>query len=294
MDVFCKLLEEKTEESALRNKHDYVQEVSEWITRIFLQRTKIEVIHTNDPPWDRSGSLEETNIPFDSRSYASLEDFVEREYTGHTTPSYVSGFGLYHEGYSESLYQLTYEWVGKQLGEAVEMLLLEKNDLLIAYIETAKHYDEDLSSAKAIIRFIIMEDIVGDFLWGELPNELLHEVIKMDLTFLIKMSEAKMKKVIQVEKEEARKKEEVARIQRERDQVTAEKVWKSLIKRHQFNQNKEIPRKIDRPYFKSVIVPLLKNMQEAGVSKDDIKTLSLFYSYVFSNSVTYDLSEGKF
>ncbi|MCA1066117.1 hypothetical protein QTG56_25480 (plasmid) [Rossellomorea sp. AcN35-11] len=293
-EYFCELLIDKTKEISRQNKYKYIQQVSEWIARVFLSETRKEVTHDFDPPWDYSGELIDTNEPFQLKDYTSLESFTENEYNGISEASFVSGCGLLHKYYTDELDELTDEWVVDQLISAVIELRREHPDRFNDFIEGVKEEGEEIHTAKEITQLILMTDIIGDFIVFDLPTELSVEVGKMNLSYLVKRSTEIVKEKIREEELQAKKQSELKKRKTEKDKCLAEDIWKELNNRYKLRHQKVLKDKIDRTYFKSEVVPILIGMINDGRNKEDIKVLSEFYSGFLSNSVSGDIAQGRY
>ena len=73
----------------------------------------IDRIHTHDddPPWDHSGSIrnKQADPMILLTRHTSLKDWAETEYTGNSTASYESGYGLYWDTFDKEITSLIEE-----------------------------------------------------------------------------------------------------------------------------------------------------------------------------------------
>jgi len=60
------------------------------------------VDHSDDPPWDHSGSLQKVSLTETYRERVqkmSLTEWMEETYTGNSHPTFTSGYGISRIGY---------------------------------------------------------------------------------------------------------------------------------------------------------------------------------------------------
>jgi hypothetical protein len=83
--------------------------VATWFATTILYCKRYSESHRGDPSWDCSGSVP-IQGEFHLEDYAKLADFLP-EFTGNSTATYISGCGMAHDTYEESLKNLVVEHV---------------------------------------------------------------------------------------------------------------------------------------------------------------------------------------
>lgn len=288
IDLFEKRLKENIE----KNKYGYVQEVATWISKVFLEETKTEVTHDDDPYWDNSGKAVVTNEFFDSEDYTDLDSFTEHEYNGQSSPSFESGCGLYHDRYYKEVDELTDDFVSLQLEFVVDDLLKEKNALLIEYTKEKEEEEEDnenYKTAEEVTSLLLIEDILGDFVVCYYPIDLKEYVGKLDLKTLLKLGDKKAKEKIKQEQIDYEKR---AKEQLEKEKK-AEAFWNKLVSFHKLRNQKDMPNKVEKGYYKEFIEPILKGVLKDGEPLENIHCLGEVYSFKFSHTVVFELKNYK-
>lgn len=286
------LLVTRTTKHANQNIQKYIQEVTVWISKVFLSETKTKITFESDPPWDTSGLNYNTGYSFNIRDYTSLDSFIKNEYNGSSHPSFISGMGMFHDFYSSELDELTDEWISLQLKETIELLLEEKNQLILKYADL--HEDNEThkceyKTADEISQLIYDDSIIGDFLVFEYPMELKRRIGQMDINLLFKIGHGQANNMLMQEETARQKRREVEKINQEK----AEKCWNRICKLHRVRYKKDMPQKIEKDYYDQYLYPILKEEFKANEDILNIKLLGRFFSYKFSHSVAVKLINYK-
>jgi hypothetical protein len=210
----------------------------------------------------------------------------------------MSGIGMFHDTYSNELDELTDVWVASQLEKTMERLL-EESELILEYAKLREQEDNernkylkisnDYRTAAEITELIMCDDIIGDFLVFDFPLELKEEVGKMDIEFLVKLGQ-------QQAKEEVRQ-EEIARQKGAKEQKEnrekAEKTWRRICTIHKIKYQKNMPQKMEKPYFDQYVYPIIENTYKEDEDILSIRLIGEYLSFQFSNSVAYKLMQYK-
>jgi hypothetical protein len=81
---------------------DHLNEFRKDIYEIFcnwaLDESTVEIDHSCDPPWDCSGMSTRKHVEAEIllEKYTTISQWMDKEYTGQSMPSYCSGMGLYY------------------------------------------------------------------------------------------------------------------------------------------------------------------------------------------------------
>ena len=262
------------------NIEDYFKLVSNWFAYIILNNPKYEVDHSFDPSWDSSGRVIRSDEKFDLNDYATFNDFIEREYTGESKASYVSGHGMYHYTYEEPFEQITLEWLSSQLHLAIISLIEKENKYLQEWVENKK-IPFNVKEADEITDTILFEDIVGDFFYSYY-REIQDNVI--DTHPIIIFNRGKEEAIKRIKKEKIKQKERQNNYQKGRKE--AEFLWKKISKMYKLKYKHEMPNKIEKPLYHKRVKQLLIEIYKNGVNIDEIQNIGKFLSFNFSNSVS--------
>ena len=280
-----KTLEKRIRKACEDNLESYIQEVAEWFCEIILTQNKKYVCHMHDPPWDSSGRIIETDEEYNLEDYDTLSDFVEQEYTGESTPSFMSGCGLFFDNYDEELEDLTNSWIRENFEDVVKELINEENIQLKTWLfELNKEFEKSeyekpieftTEKVNAITQEIYFEDIIGDFLIL-FSSEMQQKVSQMEPALLFKKAEKNVR-----DRLEKHRKKELERQEKERKKrEEAEKIWDKIERRYKLKYGENLY-KIDKPTYINKIKPILEDLLADG---EDVKPLKIL-NHKFSNSV---------
>lgn len=263
---------------------DYVQTVATWLSKILLTEKQVRIIHDFDPPWDQSGTAIRTSEPFDIESYTDLESFVETEYTGNSTPSFVSGCGLFHDSFADELRELTDTWLNDRLHAIIESIVAVKHPSILSIItelnESESAYPYPYTLEDHLIDLIHEAYVVLD-----LHHHLISAVQQTSLIYLHRLGYERAVEEIQQANLDAEKK----RIQKEKNTAAAKRSWDQLSRFHQLHYGEPIPHYIDMPYFKALILPILKASFSSEKDAQNIRYIGRYLAHFFSNSVAEKL-----
>ncbi|MFO7814514.1 MAG: hypothetical protein R6V14_02030 [Halanaerobiales bacterium] len=274
------ILKKKLENRCKNNLNNYVQLVANWFAYVILNNNKHEIDHSLDPPWDNSGMITDIDEQFDLNDYATFNDFIEREYTGESNASYVSGHGMYHYTYEEPFEQITLEWLTSQLYLVIKSLIEKENKYLEEWVEN-KNISFNIKAADDITDIILFEDVVGDFFYSyvwEIKDNVLntHPIILF--------SRGKEEAINKIRKEEIKQKESQKEFQKNRKK--AEFIWEKILKMYKIKYGHEIPNKIEKPLYDKKVKQLFIELYKNGVNIEEIQSIGKFLSFRFSNSVS--------
>lgn len=274
------ILKEKLKNQCENNMNDYVQLVANWFAYIILNNNKHEIDHSLDPPWDNSGMITDIDEQFDLNDYATFNGFIEREYTGESNASYVSGHGMYHYTYEEPFEQITLEWLTSQLYLVIKSLIENENKYLQEWVEN-KNISFNIKATDDITENILFEDVVGDFFYSyvwEIKDNVLntHPIILF--------SRGKEEAINKIRKEEIKQKESQEEFQKNREK--AEFIWKKILKMYKLKYGHEIPNKIKKPLYDKKVKQLFIELYKNGVNIEEIQSIGKYLSFRFSNSVS--------
>jgi hypothetical protein len=284
------LLEKRTAKHANQNIEKYIQEVAVWVSKILISETKTKITFEYAPPWDSSGQTYNTGHSFDIGEYDTLDSFIENEYNDSSHASFVSGMGIFHDFYSNELDELTDNWVALQLEETVDLLLKEKNQLILEYAKLREIEDSitqkcQYKTAKEISQLIYTDDIIGDFLVIDYSIELKRQIGQMDIKLLFKLGNNQAHDELRQEENTSQKRKEEQIINKEK----VDKFWKSICRLHRIRYQKDMPQKIEKDYYDQFLYPFLKEEFKENDDILKIRLLGQFVSYKFSNSVAIKL-----
>ena len=287
------LLVGRTEEHASKNEHKYILEVAVWISKIFLTETQTDITHDYDPPWDSSGTIYDTEKPFNADDYTNLFSFTENEFNGDSHPSFESGMGIFHDCYSDELNSLTDDWIQSQLGETVKKLVEEDNQLLTEYAKLREEEEiikkEQFRTAEEITELLNYDDILSDFIVFDYPVKLKEIVGKMEIKFLLKIGHKQAKeeiKQVQILMQKNMDEHEI-------NQKKAEKYWAKICKLHKLRYQKAMPSKVEKAYYDQYVSPILEDEYDSGEDVLNIRLLGQYLGFTFSHSVAFILSQFK-
>ena len=84
-----------------------------------------EITHCFDPPWDHSGTLQVCP----QRKFRTLGEWMDKEYTGNSTATYISGMGLSWDTFEEEVIELINEGLFRALHDA-NSDIFQKEDVI--------------------------------------------------------------------------------------------------------------------------------------------------------------------
>lgn len=280
------LLIKKLKEQANKNRQRFIQQVAVWIAEILLSETKTEITNEFDPVWDTSGITLNTDQLFNIKDYTSLDSFIENEYNGTSQPSFISGMGLFHNVYANELEELITEWISLQFEETIHQLLKDRNELLLEYL-ALREITHDHSE---VLADLYEEDSIGDVLILEFPIELRESLGKMDINLLFKIGQIHAQENIRHKEVEHQRKNEELYI----NVGKAEKYWNKICKLHKLRYQKDMPHKVEKPYYDQYVYPILVvECMENNDTINNIRLLGMHLGHKFSNSVALKLSFFK-
>lgn len=274
------ILKEELKNQYENNINDYIQSVANWFAYIILSNNKHEIDHSLDPLWDNSGMVRCIDEQFELNDYATFNDFIEREYTGESIASYVSGHGMYHYTYEEPFDQITLEWLISQLHLVIKSLIEKENKHLEEWVKK-RNVLFNIKEADEITDIILFEDIVGNFFFtyvGEIKDYLLntHPIILF--------SRGKEEAINRIIKEKIKQKDDQKEFQKNWEK--AEFIWEKILKMYKLKYGQEIPNKIKKPLYDKKVKQLLIEAYKNGVNIEEIQNIGEFLSFKFSNSVS--------
>ncbi len=278
--VFQETLEVKLKELFQENINDYIKTVSDWLAYIILTDNKKVVSHEDDPPWDYSGRLINLNDEYNLEDYTNLLDFVDNEYNGVSSPTFMSRIGLIHEDYFYDLERLTMEWMNKQLELVIKKLIAEDSKLLKEWIEGLNESSFDIRNPSKIVEELHFEDMLGDFLMLS-STDLQELVLYMDIKFLYKKGESQAEERIRIERTKMEKERKKEIKKREK----AEDILDKIKKRYKLKYGEDLNVKIDKRLYENRILPILQDLEDRYGKNflDGVEKLNYIYSV--SNSV---------
>lgn len=279
------ILKEKLEDQCENNIDSYIKEVAEWFSYIILKYKKYEIDHSFDPPWDNSGRVICSGEQINLDDYDTFEDFLENEYSGTSSPSYMSGHGMFHEAYREDFDYMTIDWMYSQVSPVIKGLIKDENKDLKKF---AKNYNIEFTIKEIdnIIENIIDEDIVGDISW-ELEWHIKDYVL--DTHPLILFNRGKEEAIKEIKLEKLRRIEEQERSQAKRKE--AEYLWDKILKMFKLKYGHQISDRIDKPLYDQKLKQVLIEIHLNGISIEEIQNIGESLSFKFSNSVSRLISE---
>src|SRR5258708_7050603 len=82
-------------------------DAADTFVRWVIGGTSVNIIHNSDPPWDQSGHARPYQAdPLELLArYDTFNEWMEHEYTGQSTASFMSGMGLYWDDYGDAIKQ---------------------------------------------------------------------------------------------------------------------------------------------------------------------------------------------
>jgi len=148
VDYTQKSISERIKQRVEEKFHLLMDKLSTNLAYDFLFSPSYDVIHTDDPPWDCSGSLVQLDEKLTMREYTCVGDFFEA-YNGQSTASYVSGCGVFHTKYESKYEQLIQEYIF----DCYREVLCEIDDrhlveilLTYGFVDALKDKDEIIQS----------------------------------------------------------------------------------------------------------------------------------------------------
>ncbi len=138
------------------------EEIARLIAQAFQQKTRHIVDYAQTPPWDDSGEIIDTGMPFILENYPTVADFWE-EYAGYREPSFESGRGWNYPTFGMSMQQELYTLLAPFYQEALLRLAHEEPQYyqqLVTYLQ--QEYDDQVRTTQDVYQGIAFTDIVGD------------------------------------------------------------------------------------------------------------------------------------
>jgi hypothetical protein len=154
------------------------------LAKAFQEQTRHIVDYSNMPPWDDSGELIDTKMPFVLEDYRTVGDFWE-EYAGHRMASYESGRGWNYPDFEN---MITYD-IGSILAPFYQQALMHLQhhepdyyQALLAHIQAT--YNEHAQTIAEIYSEIAFNDVVGDT-EIECQSDVMQQIQGMELAPLL-------------------------------------------------------------------------------------------------------------
>lgn len=196
---FLEILKEHFESELRKTEDKFIHEVSVWVVKQLLLGEKYDVDYSDDPPWDHSGKVFSTGKPYNVEDYDTLEEFFE-EYNGHSSPTFTSGCGMYHDRYSENLEEWTREFVHDIVCKKVEEYY-KKNEEFQTWakeVVTEEYHSEQHFLEDLVI--YVCESELDDYIYSDMVYDLIHSIHTIDVASLF--DEEKEKVIEQLEPSE--------------------------------------------------------------------------------------------
>lgn len=287
--AFIELMEKHLSNTINNDVHHYIKTIAIWISKIFIQETRTTITHAFDPPWDNSGISVETEDAFVMDNYSDLCSFIYEEYTGNSTPSYISGSGLFHDTYEVELQDITDQWIQARLKKSILKLIDSQNNQFLDYIsEQLNQHPFDLfndpETTDQVLNWILESDILGDCLAFTFPYSVIQKVEKMNLHYLYKLGYKEA--AFEIKQEELEKKKK--HIQAQKEVEIAKKSYSYLCNLHQMRYARPMPAYIDKTCFNKFVKSLLEEQFSNDETKHSIHLIGKYLSHHFSNSVAYE------
>jgi len=246
-----------------------LEQISVELAYDFMFSRKYEVSHDVDPPWDYSGRLIQLNGGFSFEDYNCIGDFLE-EYSGETTPSFVSGCGFFHTRYEEKygymIQEFIYECCKEVLSEAGEECLLQ---LLLE-----QGYEVSEEELKDIIQMVMDIELFDEPSWYYV--DILDQI--KPINFKLMVLRGKREAIQRHNDKEKRDKEQGERLIAE--QLAAECLWSKLLKLYKLQFGKKIYKVEMKDY--EMFKRFLDNNQ---ISLEERIILASHLNGIFSNKV---------
>src|SRR5579875_63451 len=137
-------------------------EIARAIAEAFQNKTRHIVDYEQRTPWDASGELVDTKMPFILENYRTVADFWE-EYAGYREPSYESGHGWDFPTFGNDMQRDLHAILAPFYQQALVRLRQEDPQYfqqLVAYIH--QEYDDQARTIPDIFQEIAFHDLVGD------------------------------------------------------------------------------------------------------------------------------------
>jgi hypothetical protein len=258
-DEIESIMQQKLEKILEENMQQFIEQIATWFAHQIMYETKHSVEYYSDPSWDSSGTVLDTNKSFSIDEYLTLADFVENEYTGNTTVSYVSGCGLFHDRYEKELQQICWDWVSSFVPMATDELIRESDEFLewlkeafkenkeYTDFKTLSEFDPNHEQATKIAVDVLMGTEVAGWAYIHHEGECIERVKKMNASLLYKMGFEKAKK----QHENDLKEQEMYQQQLEQAKERANELFSKIQKLYQIRYGNSFPKNqnIDKPFF---------------------------------------------
>lgn len=271
-----------TFEIALKNKiedqiQDYIHKVSVWVAKLFIKNTKkYKLSHTQDPPWDHSGSL----VLIGS---LQLEEFREKrlrellsQFNGNTTASFQSGCGFFHSTYEDVFFDMTLEWVYGLTESVASDLKKAGNSATVSMIQDLEANEDKWS------------DFVTDCVYI-VTHEQMEKMQSVNIDFLYRLGKDQAQSQIGMERVEASKQQ----MEHQNNQQMADEIWGKIARRYQWYYGKKPPTKIEADCYNNELKPLLSKMCQEEITAEDIRLVGTYCPFHFSNSVRSKLTHWE-
>jgi hypothetical protein len=131
------------------------------VARTFVEWTmrgiEVEIDHSFDPEWDRSGvALRRERDPLMLLiKYETIEEWLDKAYTGNSQASYMSGHGLYWDTYGNEFDRRTQEFWSELIGTIAHAQCDDEDDYY-DYLESIGDavVDVEISAIQALTLYI--------------------------------------------------------------------------------------------------------------------------------------------
>jgi hypothetical protein len=137
--------------------NEIILEVSEIFSEWVLEGDIYDVSYENDPPWDHSGTVIKRDSNEERRlsAYSTLGAWMNDCLTGNSTPSFESGYGMYHDFFEQEVSSHVQNLIEHKLIESrgldpkaddsIEEVCDEAIDILCEIMESVEAYSTELA-----------------------------------------------------------------------------------------------------------------------------------------------------
>ena len=229
LDKILASLEEGLDVLLEQEKAKILETIFSDIIYDFYTCNKYTLSHDYDPPYDYSGSLSKTNLPYCLEDYETIGEFLE-EYTGDSMATYVSGWGMryldfasyYADEINERLCKIAYEFIEKLDSELFKTLAIDSG--------WQKEYERALRNHHEIYDIAIeLADYYGYYdKTYEKQHEIMEEISKESFRYWHDRLCDSIPDRIREDKERERQEHEAKLLSIEEDKKVAAQIWGKL------------------------------------------------------------------
>jgi hypothetical protein len=138
-------------------RQELYDEVAQTFVEWAMRGIEVEIDHSFDPEWDRSGvALRRERDPLMLLiKYETFEEWLDKAYTGNSQASYMSGHGLYWDTYGNEFDRRTQEFWDERIDDMARSLSKDEEDYYEILERTVDSVlDVEINAVEALRHYI--------------------------------------------------------------------------------------------------------------------------------------------